>query len=116
MKATIYHNPRCSKSRDALQMLKDRHIEVEIIQYLKHPPSEQELGELLVGLGMEPRELMRRKEKPYKAKGLDNQDLDRASLIRAMVEDPILIERPIVLIGDKAVLGRPLDKVAEILG
>nr|VFK27088.1 MAG: arsenate reductase [Candidatus Kentron sp. MB]VFK31393.1 MAG: arsenate reductase [Candidatus Kentron sp. MB]VFK75463.1 MAG: arsenate reductase [Candidatus Kentron sp. MB] len=116
MKTTIYHNPRCSKSRGALQMLKDRHLEVEIIEYLKTPPSEQELDALLVKLNMEPRQLMRRKETSYKDKGLDDPNLDRATLIRAMVETPILIERPIVLIGDKAVLGRPLEKVTEMLG
>nr|VFK37124.1 MAG: arsenate reductase [Candidatus Kentron sp. SD]VFK41233.1 MAG: arsenate reductase [Candidatus Kentron sp. SD] len=116
MKTTIYHNPRCSKSRDALRMLKDRHLDMEIIEYLKNPPSEQELDQLLVKLDMEPRDLMRRKEAAYKAKGLDDPSLDRNALIRAMVETPILIERPIVLIDDKAALGRPLDKVAEILG
>nr|VFK20765.1 MAG: arsenate reductase (glutaredoxin) [Candidatus Kentron sp. LPFa] len=115
MKTTIYHNPRCSKSRGALQMLKDRHLEVEIIEYLKNPPSEQELDRILTKLGMEPRELMRRKEAPYKAKGLNDKGLDRAALIRAMVEDPILIERPIVSIGDKTALGRPLDNVARML-
>nr|VFK52161.1 MAG: arsenate reductase [Candidatus Kentron sp. TUN]VFK52200.1 MAG: arsenate reductase [Candidatus Kentron sp. TUN]VFK61689.1 MAG: arsenate reductase [Candidatus Kentron sp. TUN] len=116
MKTTIYHNPRCSKSRNVLQILKDRHLEVETIEYLKNPLSKQELIDLLAKLDMDPRELMRTKEVLYKAKGLDNQDLDRAALIQAMVENPILIERPIVLIGDKAVLGRPPDKVLEILG
>nr|VFK39802.1 MAG: arsenate reductase [Candidatus Kentron sp. TC]VFK54215.1 MAG: arsenate reductase [Candidatus Kentron sp. TC] len=115
MKTTIYHNPRCGKSRGALQMLKDGHFEVEIIEYLKNPPSERELDELLVKLDMEPRELMRRKEAPYKARGLNDKSLERAALIRAMVEDPILIERPIVLVGDKAALGRPLDNVARML-
>jgi len=115
MKTTIYHNPRCSKSRGALQILRDHHLEVEIIEYLKDPPTEQTLDDLLTKLDMEPRQLIRRKEAPYKDKGLDDPGLDRATLIKAMVESPILIERPIVLLGDRAVLGRPLDKVAEML-
>nr|VFJ52510.1 MAG: arsenate reductase [Candidatus Kentron sp. DK] len=115
MKTILYHNPRCSKSREALALLKDRGIEPEIIEYLKTPPTEQELEEILTQLGMEPRDLMRRKEKAYKENGLDNPDLDRAALIRAMVENPILIERPIARTGGKAALGRPLDRIAEML-
>jgi len=115
MKTTIYHNPRCSKSREALKLLKDRGIAPEIIEYLKTPPTEQELDEILTELGMEPRDLMRRKEKIYKEKGLDNPDLDRAALIRAMVENPVLIERPIARADGKAALGRPLDRIAEML-
>ncbi|MBT8420987.1 MAG: arsenate reductase (glutaredoxin) [Gammaproteobacteria bacterium] len=115
MKTTIYHNPRCSKSRNALALLKERDMEVEIVEYLKAPPSEQELDGILTKLGMEPRDLMRRKEKPYKEKGLDNPALDRAALIRAMVENPILIERPIVLVDNKVALGRPIDRIVEIL-
>lgn len=115
MKATIYHNPRCSKCRSALALLEERDLEIEIIEYLKTPPTEQELEGILAKLGMEPRDLMRRKEKLYKEKGLDNPELDRAALIRAMVENPILIERPIVLTGDKAAVGRPVENIAGIL-
>jgi arsenate reductase len=82
---------------------------------LKTPPSAGELGRILNRLGLEPRDLMRKREAPYSELGLDNENLDRAALIQAMVENPILIERPIVLKGDKAALGRPPEQVLEIL-
>ncbi|HHJ38955.1 MAG: arsenate reductase [Methylothermaceae bacteria B42] len=115
MEVVIYHNPRCSKSRATLQLLQEKGIEPEIIEYLKTPPSKEELEAILNKLGMEPRDLMRKKEKVYKEKGLDNPDLTRDQLIQAMIENPILIERPIVLVGDKAALGRPPENVLEIL-
>jgi len=111
---TIYHNPRCSKSREALKLLRDRGVDPEIVEYLKHPPDEQTLDGLLEMLGMEPQELMRKKEDEYQRLGLE-EETDRAALIRAMVEHPILIERPIVVRGDRARLGRPPEKVLEIL-
>jgi arsenate reductase len=115
MNVKIYHNPRCGKSRQTLQLLKDQGIEPEVIEYLKTPPSAQELDDILQKLGMEPRELMRKKEAEYKANGLDDAALDRQALIQAMVSHPILIERPIVIAGGKAALGRPPEDVLAIL-
>jgi arsenate reductase len=112
---TIYHNPRCSKSRQTLALLNERGLDVEIIEYLKTPPDARTLGRLLDGLGIEPRALMRKNEPPYKALGLDDPGLDRAALIAAMVENPVLIERPIVVAGAKVALGRPPEAVLEIL-
>jgi arsenate reductase len=115
MSVTIYHNPRCSKSRQALQLLREKGVEPEIVEYLKTPPDAATLEAILDMLGMEPRELMRRKEKEYKENGLDNPDLSRDALISAMVAHPRLIERPIVITNGKAAIGRPLENVAEIL-
>jgi arsenate reductase (glutaredoxin) len=115
MDVTIYHNPRCSKSRQTLDLIREQDIEPQIIEYLKTPPSAGELDRILNRLGLEPRDLMRKREAPYSELGLDSESLDRAALIQAMVENPILIERPIVLKGDKAALGRPPEQVLEIL-
>jgi arsenate reductase len=115
MSVTIYHNPRCGKSRQTLQLLQAQSIEPEIIEYLKNPPSAEELEDILQKLGMEPRELMRKKEPDYKINGLNDASLDRQALIEAMVTHPILIERPIVLANGKAALGRPPEAVLEIL-
>ena len=111
----IYHNPRCSKSRQTLQLLEARGIEPEVVKYLENPPSAEELARILDLLGMEPRELMRRKEKEYRELGLDNPALTREQLIEAMVQHPRLIERPIVLANGKAALGRPPERVLDIL-
>lgn len=115
MKIVFYHNPRCSKSRAALQLLRERGIEPNIVEYLKTPPSYAELEDILTKLGLEPRELMRKQEKPYQRLGLDDQNLSRQALISAMVEHPILIERPIVVAGKRAVVGRPPENVLKIL-
>jgi len=115
MKVKIYHNPRCSKSRETLQLLKDRGIEPEIIEYLKTPPSAGELEDILQKLGLEPRALMRKKETAYEASGLADTSLDRQALINGMVKHPILIERPIVVADDKAAIGRPPEAVLAIL-
>ena len=115
MNVVIYHNPRCSKSRSGLQLLRDQGIEPEIVEYLKTPPTSEELERILDLLGIEPRELMRRKEKEYRDFGLDDESLSREQLIAAMVVNPRLIERPIVFAGDRAVLGRPKEKILEIL-
>ena len=115
MAVTIYHNPRCSKSRATLRLLEERGIALEIVEYLKTPPDEATLDGLLTKLGMEPRDLMRGKEAPYKENGLDDESLGRDALIAAMVANPILIERPIVVSGGKAALGRPPEAVLEIL-
>jgi arsenate reductase len=115
MTVTILHNPRCSKSRQTLQILKDKGIEPEVVEYLKTPPDAAELGRILDLLGLAPRDLMRRKERVYKDLGLDDPALDREELIAAMVQNPILIERPVVLAGGKAALGRPPENVLSIL-
>jgi arsenate reductase len=112
---TIYHNPRCSKSRAALELLREQGCEPHIVEYLKDPPGEAELAEILKLLGMEPRELMRRKEDEYIQAGLDDPGLSHQQLIKALHDHPRLIERPIVLANGKAALGRPPESVLEIL-
>jgi arsenate reductase len=115
MSVTIYHNPRCSKSRQTLALLQDRGVAPRVVEYLNDTPDAATLDGLLKKLKLEPRELMRRKEAPYKDLGLDDPGLSRDALIAAMVENPILIERPIVVKGTKAALGRPPEAVLEIL-
>ena len=115
MSVKIYHNPRCQKSRQALQLLKDQGLQPVIIDYLQTPPSAEELDALLQTLGIEPRQLMRTKEADYKAHGLNDETLDRQTLINAMVSYPILIERPIVVANGKAIIGRPPEAVLSIL-
>ncbi len=115
MKITIYHNPRCSKSRAALKLLTDRGIEPEIIEYLKTPPDRETLEKLIERLGIGPRELMRRNEAVYAEAGLADPAIGREALIEALIAHPILIERPIVVAGDRAVIGRPPERVLEIL-
>jgi arsenate reductase (glutaredoxin) len=115
MTVKIYHNPRCTKSRQTLQLLRDKGIEPEVIEYLKTPPSAGELADILDKLGMEPRALMRKGESEYKANGLDNSALGSQALIDGMVANPILIERPIVVANGKAVIGRPPENVLGII-
>jgi len=114
MTVTIYHNPRCSKSRQTLQLLRDRGIEPEIIEYLRNPPDAEALRAVLTLLNLAPRQLMRKKEDAYTANGLADDGLDDGQLIDAMVANPILIERPIVLANGKAALGRPPEEVLRI--
>lgn len=119
MTVTIYHNPRCGKSRATLQLLRERGIEPTVIEYLSAPPDARRLKQLLELLGLGPRELMRKGEAVYEEKNLADPKLDDAALIAAMVEDPILIERPVVVVrdakGERAALGRPPESVLEIL-
>ncbi len=115
MSVTIYHNPRCSKSRQTLQLLSDQGIEPTIIEYLTTPPSEDELRQTLQLLGMKPRDLMRKNESIYKESNLADDDLSDEKLVAAMLEHPILIERPIVLANGKASIGRPPESVLGIL-
>lgn len=115
MKILIYHNPHCSKSRQTLQMLTERGVAPQVVEYLKTPPSHSELSQLLTLLGLEPRQLMRTKEPEYRELGLDNPDLDRTALIDAMVRHPKLIERPIIVNGSRAAIGRPPENVLKIL-
>lgn len=112
---SIYHNPRCSKSRQTLALLEERGIEPEIILYLDTPPSATALKKLIKQLGISPRELLRKGEEAYKNNHLKNPELSDAELIAAMVEFPKLIERPIVVANNKAALGRPPEQVLEIL-
>lgn len=113
MTVTIYHNPRCSKSRTTLALLKDKGIEPEIVEYLNDPPSADELKRILGMLGIGPRELMRKKE--AKEAGLDDRSLADDGLIAGMVANPIVIERPIVVSGGQARIGRPPESVLEIV-
>lgn len=115
MAVTIYHNPRCSKSRQTLQLLSDRGIEPEVVEYLKTPPSAGELDAILTKLGLEPRAVMRTKEAAYKEAGLADETLTRRQLIDLMVANPIVIERPIVVSGNRAALGRPPENVLSLL-
>jgi len=115
MSVTIYHNPRCSKSRQTLELLRANDVEPQIVEYLQTPPSADELRRILVLLGIGPRDLMRKKEAAYKAAGLDDPALDDDALIAAMIADPILIERPVVVSGAKAAIGRPPENVLDIL-
>jgi arsenate reductase len=115
MTVVVYHNPRCSKSRDALKIVEGRGIRPEVVEYLKTPPSVQELKAILAKLGMRPRDLMRRKEAAYKELGLDDPALSDDALVAAMVANPLLIERPIVVNGDRAALGRPPEAVLAVL-
>ena len=111
---TIYHNPRCSKSRQTLALLQEQGIEPDIIEYLTSPPSEAELDGILTKLGMEPEVLMRKGEDEYK-QHFKGRDLSRAETISLMVQYPKVIERPIVVNGSKAAVGRPPESVLEIL-
>ena len=115
MHVVMYHNPRCSKSRQTLQLLKDRGIEPEIIEYLKTPPDRKKLKEILKLLGMKPRDLMRTKESVYREAGLNDEGLSEDQLLDAMIEHPVLMERPVVLANGKAALGRPPEQVLDIL-
>lgn len=115
MSTTIYHNPRCSKSRQTLELLHERNVDVDVIEYLEAPPNKQELEQLLELLNLEPRQLMRAKESEYAELGLDDESLSRDALIEAMVAHPRLIERPIVVHNGKAVIGRPPEKILDIL-
>lgn len=112
----IYHNPRCSKSRDTLSLLKSNGVDPEIVLYLDTPPDAQTIRQLLRMLDMgSARELMRQKEDLYKSLGLDNPRLSEDELVQAMVDNPKLIERPIVVASGKARIGRPPETVLEIL-
>lgn len=110
----IYHNPRCSKSRQGLAILNDANIEFEIIQYLKTPPSEKEIKDILSKLNMKPIALVRKNEAIWK-ENYKGKELSDEEIIKAMAENPKLIERPIVIHNDKAVLGRPPENISTIL-
>ena len=109
----IWHNSRCSKSRNALNYLKEKNIDYKVKEYLKEPITKEELKEVLDKLGMKPSELVRKKEAIYKELGL--KDASEDELLEAMVQNPKLIERPIVINGDKAVVARPLENIEKVL-
>lgn len=112
---TIYHNPHCSKSRQALEILEDKGIKPIIRLYLQEVPTSEELRNILKKLDLKPRSLMRTKEDEYRVNHLDDENLSDEQLINAMIRYPKLIERPIVLANEKAVIGRPPENVLDIL-
>lgn len=115
MSVKIYHNPRCSKSRQTLQLLEEKGLQPEVVEYLKAAPSKTELESVLALLRLNPRELMRKGEAIYKELQLGDDALSDDQLIDAMLQHPILIERPIVLANGKAAIGRPPESVLDIL-
>lgn len=115
MSVTIFHNPRCSKSRQTLSLIQEKNIDINIIEYLKTPPDISQLKQILKQLGYEPRQLMRKSEQIYKDLDLGNENKTAEDLVIAMAQNPILIERPIVLSGEKAAIGRPPESVLNIL-
>lgn len=112
---TIYHNPRCSKSRQTLALLQDKGVEPEVVLYLEEPPTPATLAGLTKKLKISPRQLLRKGEDAYKALGLANPELSDSAILQAMSAHPKLIERPIVVKGQKAVLGRPPENALELL-
>ncbi|MDH3947874.1 MAG: arsenate reductase (glutaredoxin) [Gammaproteobacteria bacterium] len=115
MQVKIYHNPRCSKSRQTLQLLQEHGVEPEVVEYLKTPPDKSTLKKILEQLQLSPRDLMRRKENEYKENHLDDPSLSDDELIEAMLKYPKLIERPVVVTDKGAAIGRPPEKVLEVL-
>ncbi len=114
MSTIIWHNPRCSKSRQTLEILNEKGVSAEVVKYLETNPSANEISEVLKKLGISARELMRTKEDIYKTLNLKDEE-NETKLIEAMASHPKLIERPIVIVGEKAVLGRPPEKVLELI-
>lgn len=112
---TLYHNPRCSKSRSALELLQARGVTPDVVLYLDTPPDAAQLRDLLGKLGISARQLLRSGEDAYKQLNLADPSLDDEQLIAAMVAHPKLIERPILVAGDKAVIGRPPENILELL-
>jgi arsenate reductase len=113
---TIYHNPRCSKSRQTLALLEEHGVQPEIRLYLETPPTAAELAAILVSLSLSPRQLLRKGESAYAEASLEDESLSDKEVIAAMVTYPILIERPIVVMGERAVLGRPPENVLDLMG
>jgi arsenate reductase (glutaredoxin) len=113
--STLYHNPRCSKSREALALLQAKGCEPDVVLYLDTPPNAKQLKALIAQLGISARQLLRKTEDAYKELNLADEKLSESALIKAMVENPKLIERPIFINGEKAVVGRPPETVLQIL-
>ena len=114
MDVTIWHNPRCSKSRQTLELLRSRGVEPKVVDYLKTPPSTGEIRRVLDLMGRPAHDLVRVGETAYRDEGLSKQTSDE-QLVEAMFHNPVLIERPVVIAGDKAVLGRPPENVLAII-
>jgi len=114
-KLVIYHNPRCSKSRETLQLLEDNNVNPEIIDYLEDPPTAGELSSIIVKLGVGARDLLRTTEQVYRDAELDDDSLTDEEIIEAICEYPALLQRPIVVSGEKAIIGRPPTRVLDIL-
>ncbi len=112
---TIYHNPRCSKSRQTLELINNNDAEVEIVEYLKNPPTLKQLKKILTSLNLEAQGIMRKKETEYKESGLDNASLTENEQLELMIANPKVMERPIVVKGKKAIIGRPPENVLELL-
>lgn len=115
MSVTIYHNPKCGTSRKVLEMIRAKGIEPEIIAYLEDPPSKAKLKALLKEMGMRPRDLLRKRGTPYEELGLDDARITDERILSLMVENPILIERPVVVSKKGAALCRPPEKVLDLL-
>ena len=115
MQVTIYHNPKCATSRATLALLEARGIRPKVVEYLLYPPSKAELERIVELLGMQPRELLRKKEPEYKQAGLDDPKLSNAAILRALRSYPKLMQRPIVLANNRAALGRPPENILSIL-
>ena len=111
----IYHNPRCQTSRTVLKMLQEKGLEPEVVLYLENPPGEKEIRAILKGAGIKAIDLVRRKEPIARELAIGTQDYSEAALIKLMVKHPILIERPVVMKGRKALLARPPEKMRELL-
>ena len=111
----IYHNPRCSKSRQTLEILNKQNVDTEIVLYLETPPSAEEVTSILQKLGLRSRDIIRKSEKEYKLLNIKDQSLTENELITFMSENPKLIERPIVVKDDKAIIGRPPENVLSLL-
>ena len=111
----IYHNPRCSKSCQTLKLLEQKGVMPEVVEYLDAPPTKAELESILDMLSIEPRDLMRKHEAEYQQAGMDNESLSRDELIQLMVDNPKVIERPIVVANGKAIIGRPPELVLDIV-
>jgi len=116
MTVSIYHNPRCSKSRQTMELIEARNITPTVIEYLKTPPSKTELKHILKLLQLSARDILRKKEAEYTELGLDDPNLNEDQIIDIMIKHPKLIERPIVVTDHSAAIGRPPEKVLEILG
>ncbi len=114
-KLVIYHNPRCSKSRETLQLLKENNMSPEIIEYLEEPPTAAELARIIALLGIGARELLRTTEQVYKDAELDDDSLSDEEIIEAICEYPALMQRPIVVQGEQAIIGRPPVKVLDLI-
>ena len=115
MQTTIWHNPRCSKSRTTLQLIESKGVKPNIVLYLTNPPSAEELSNALKCLNMEVREIIRKGEAAYSENNLADQTLSTKKIIDILVKNPILIERPIVIKGDEAVIGRPPENILNLI-